>query len=51
VLDYIRLFERPFGGVTVSTCLVNVEQRVEALDPRKTSGKLLIANDNLALAA
>ena len=39
------------GGVTVSTCLVNVEQRVEVLGPRKTLGKPLIANDNLALAA
>jgi hypothetical protein len=40
-----------FGGVTVSTCLVNVEQRVEVLDPRKSSGKFSIANTELALAA
>jgi len=31
--------------------LVNVEQRAEVLDPRKSSGKLSIANNDLALAA
>jgi hypothetical protein len=47
------MFEIPtvFGGVTVSTCLVNVKQRVEVLDPRKSSGKFSIANTDLALAA
>jgi hypothetical protein len=39
------------GGVTVSTCSTKVEQRAEVLDPRKSSGKPSIANNNLALAA
>lgn len=45
-----QLFER-LGGDTASTCLGNVEQRVEVPEPRKSTGKFLIANSNLALAA
>ena len=44
------LFDRtiPFaGGVTVSTCLVNVEERAEV--PNLV--KFLVANTDLALAA
>ena len=45
-----QLFEM-LGGDTASTCLGNVEQRVEVPGPRKSTGNFLLANSNLALAA
>ena len=39
------------GAILPRACRQNVEQRVEVPEPRKSTGKFLIANSNLALAA
>jgi len=42
----------PFtGGVTVSTCLVNVEERAEVPDLENPRELSIAANNNMALAA
>jgi len=40
-----------FGGVTVSTCLVNVELRAEVSILVNLRGTFIAANSNMALAA